>query len=88
MSILTRLLTDDELAAAGIEPAPIAHETFIQVFAVHDGELEIVDEGDTVSPADDDTPPAPKRIGPVVWAWAITTGVAFGAITYAAAVSS
>lgn len=82
MSILTRPLTDQELADAGIEPAPIAHEAFTQVFAVQDGELEIVDE------SDEDTPPAPKRIGPVVWAWAITTGVAFGAITYAAAVSS
>ncbi len=37
MSSLTRPLTDKELAAAGIEPAPLAHETFTQVFAVRDG---------------------------------------------------
>ncbi|WP_068166212.1 hypothetical protein [Rhodococcus phenolicus] len=44
MSSLTRPLTDKELAAAGIEPAPLAHETFTQVFAVRDGELDILDE--------------------------------------------
>lgn len=83
MSILTRPLTDDELAAAGIEPAPIAHETFTQVFAVQDGELEIVTE-DT----DDEAPPAPTRIGPAVWAWGITFGAAIGTLAYAAAVTS
>lgn len=86
MSILTRMLTDDELAAAGIEPAPIAHETFIHVFAVHEGELEIVDEGDTVSPADDDTPPAPKRITPAVVVWGLTYSATIGAL-FAAAVT-
>ncbi|MBH0123657.1 hypothetical protein ACWDUD_01420 [Rhodococcus sp. NPDC003382] len=83
MSILTRPLTDAELKAAGIEPAPIAHETFTQVFAVHDGELEIVDED-----KGDDTPPGPARIGLAVWAWAITFGGAVGALIFAAEVAS
>ncbi|MFD6677536.1 hypothetical protein ACFWDA_24645 [Rhodococcus zopfii] len=84
MSSLTRPLTDDELSAAGIEPAPIAHETFTQVFAVQDGELEIVTE-DT---GNDEAPPEPTRIGPAVWAWGITFGAAIGTLAYAAAVTS
>lgn len=77
MSILTRPLTDAELEAAGIEPAPVAHETFTQVFAVDRGELDVIEE-------DDDTPPKAQRIGLAVWAWGITFGAAIGALTYAA----
>ncbi|MCK8674289.1 hypothetical protein M1M07_24645 [Rhodococcus sp. HM1] len=88
MSILTRPLTDAELKSAGIEPAPIAHETFTQVFAVHDGELEIVDQATDEVVEDDETPPPPTRIGLAVWAWAITFGGAVGALVYAAEVSS
>ncbi|MGX6513290.1 hypothetical protein [Rhodococcus sp. SJ-2] len=78
MSILTRPLTDAELEAAGIEPAPVAHETFTQMFAVDRGELEIVDD------PEDDIPPKPKRISPAVWAWLVTMGAASGALLYAA----
>ncbi|MDV2475122.1 hypothetical protein F8M49_21165 [Rhodococcus zopfii] len=81
MSSLTRPLTDKELAAAGIEPAPIAHETFTQVFAVHDGELEVVAEDNDDA---EDAPPASKRITPVVAIWCLTYSSAIGALIAAA----
>lgn len=78
MSILTRKLTERELAAVENEPAPVAHETFTQIFAVDRGELEIVDE------TDEATAPTPKRVDLAVWAWVITMGSAAGALIYAA----
>ncbi len=92
MSILTRPLSEQELADAGIEPAPIAHETFSQLFAVDRGELEVLDPF-SASPAegqqiDDGTPPAPQRVGPAVWAWGVTMGAATGLIAYASVVTS
>ncbi|MCD5419737.1 MULTISPECIES: hypothetical protein [Rhodococcus] len=68
MSILNRPLTEQELASAGIEPAPIAHETFTQIFAVKEGELEVLDpfsakpvESESESDEhDEDTPPTPS----------------------------
>lgn len=82
MSILNRPLTERELAIVESEPAAIAHETFTQVFAVDRGELEILDV------EDDETPPAPTRIGLAAWAWAISSGAAIGTLIYAAAVTS
>lgn len=76
MSILTRPLTEHELEAAGLEPAPVAHETFTQMFAVDRGELEVVDE------PEDDEAPKPTRISPAIWVWAVTTGAAFGSLFY------
>ena len=78
MSSLTRKLTEHELAAVENEPAPVAHETFTQIFAVDRGELEVLDEDD------DATPPKPARIGLAVWVWSITMGSAAGALIYAA----
>lgn len=90
MSILNRPLTEQELAAAGIEPAPIAHETFTQLFAVDRGQLEILDAFSTPL-ADgeqdeeyEDTPPKFASVTPAVWGWAITMGAAAGALFYAA----
>ncbi|MCB8909023.1 hypothetical protein KUG88_02585 [Rhodococcus rhodochrous] len=94
MSILNRPLTEQELAAAGIEPAPIAHETFTQIFAVKEGQLEVLDPfaatpigaesdqsyEDGKDGEDDDTPPKPKRVWPAVSLWVITLGSAAGAV--------
>lgn len=85
MSILNRPLTEQELADVGIEPAPVAHETFTQLFAVDRGDLEVLDPF-ACSPAAahfaeaDDEAPKPARIGPAVWAWGITMGAAAGAL--------
>ncbi|TCN51839.1 hypothetical protein EV641_109230 [Rhodococcus sp. SMB37] len=83
MSILTRPLTEHELEAAGIEPAPVVHETFTQMFTVDRGELEIVDDTE-----EDDIPPKPMRIGLAVWVWGLTMGAAFGTVGYLAVVTS
>ena len=80
MSILTRPLTERELAAVENEPAPVAHETFTQIFAVDLGDLEIVDE--------DTDAPQSTRIEPSVWAWIVSFGSVAGALAYAAAVAS
>lgn len=82
MSILTRPLTEHELAAVENEPAPVAHETFTQIFSVDLGDLEILDE-DTDTDA-----PQSTRIEPSVWAWIVSFGSVAGALAYAAAVAS
>ncbi|UPK64949.1 hypothetical protein MYP14_06245 [Rhodococcus pyridinivorans] len=95
MSILNRPLTEQELADAGIEPAPIAHETFTQIFAVHDGQLEVLDpfaatpieaESDESDRSDgeDDTPPKPMGLTPAVVAWIATYGGTIGTLIYLA----
>ncbi|MCD2116766.1 MULTISPECIES: hypothetical protein [Rhodococcus] len=43
MSILTRKLTEHELAAVENEATPVAHETFSQIFSVDRGQLEVLD---------------------------------------------
>lgn len=83
MSILTRPLTEHELVAVENEPAPVAHETFTQIFSVDLGDLEILDE-DT----DDDDAPQSTRVEPSVWAWIVSFGSVAGALAYAAAVAS
>ncbi|MCZ4649455.1 hypothetical protein O4106_21780 [Rhodococcus pyridinivorans] len=98
MSILNRPLTEQELAEAGIEPAPIAHETFTQIFAVKEGQLEILDSAtatrvdaapgqsveDQDAGSDEDTPPNPMRLTPAVVAWIATYGGTIGTLIYLA----
>lgn len=43
MSILTRKLTERELAAVENESTPVAQETFSQIFSVDHGQLEVLD---------------------------------------------
>jgi hypothetical protein len=94
MSILNRPLTEQELADAGIEPAPIAHETFTQLFAVDRGELTILDpfaaapatpaapEAEETDEADEAAPPKPKRTWPAVALWVGTLGSTAGALIH------
>lgn len=84
MSELTRPLTDEQLAAAGIEPAPIAREAFVQVFAVDRGELTVVDEApyatfDDPEVLDADTPPSGTWYALMVaGVFSVATGVVIG----------
>lgn len=91
MSILNRPLTEQELASAGIEPAPIAHETFTQIFVVREGELEVLDpfsatpvevESYEHDEHDEDTPPKPMRLTPAVVVWLGTYAGVIGAIIH------
>ncbi|WP_371053686.1 hypothetical protein [Rhodococcus gordoniae] len=83
MSILTRKLTERELAAVENEVAPVAHETFSQIFSVDRGELEVLDPF-SATPTDEvgETPPNPMRLTPAVVAWLATYGVTIGTLIH------
>ncbi|KHJ74681.1 hypothetical protein [Rhodococcus sp. Chr-9] len=85
MSILTRKLTEHELAAVENESTPVAHETFSQIFSVDRGQLEVLDPFSATPPdEDDETPPSPMRLTPAVVAWIATYGGTIGTLIYLA----
>lgn len=89
MSILTRKLTERELAAVENESTPVAHEAFSQIFSVDRGQLEVLDPFSATpaeggSDEDEDTPPKPMRLTPAVVAWIATFGGTIGALIYLA----
>ena len=83
MSILTRKLTEHELAAVENESTPVAHETFSQIFSVDRGQLEVLDPfSATPADEDDDTPPNPMRLTPAVVVWLGTYACVIGALIH------
>lgn len=92
MSILTRKLTEHELATVENEATPVADETFSQIFSVDRGALEVHDafsatpaeDQATEDEDEDDTPPKPMRLTPAVVVWMATYGGTIGTLIYLA----